>query len=353
MTSVVILLSLAAIGEAIGLLIIISKRNKQISQSCYDHYIECNQVKLDKELEDYRRFIESEKQEAKSELAAMAAIVDKKKAESKSFEDSFEARKKAAQEVIDQYLQRQDDLAAAIQKLVESGRSQVDSELAAYRTTQQAAIDKDLDTKKQAAAATLDEYLDTIIAAKKEAEQEVEAIRANLEDFKQRQAAYNAEISRRRELEEKQDFYRIMLSDGAKRDIEVLREVKQKLGNPAILDKLIYDAYVAKPVAEMVKRVLAGRTVTGIYKITRLKTGEIYVGKATDVTTRWLGHSKTAFNVGAIAHSVLHTTMERDGIDNFTFELLEEVPKDKLSEREKYWITFFDSKNYGLNERIG
>ena len=34
-------------------------------------------------------------------------------------------------------------------------------------------------------------------------------------------------------------------------------------------------------------------------------------------------------------------------------ELVEEVPKDKLTKREKYWITFYDSKNYGLNERNG
>jgi hypothetical protein len=32
---------------------------------------------------------------------------------------------------------------------------------------------------------------------------------------------------------------------------------------------------------------------------------------------------------------------------------VEEVPKDKLTEREKYWINFYGSKEYGLNERNG
>lgn len=104
---------------------------------------------------------------------------------------------------------------------------------------------------------------------------------------------------------------------------------------------------------EMIKRILAGESPSGIYKITRLKTGEIYIGKSTDVKKRWTEHCKTAFGVGSIAHSVLHTTMKKDGIENFTFELLEEVPKDKLTEREKYWITFYDSKNYGMNMREG
>jgi hypothetical protein len=45
--------------------------------------------------------------------------------------------------------------------------------------------------------------------------------------------------------------------------------------------------------------------------------------------------------------------MQKDGLENFTFELVEEVPKDKLTEREKYWINFYGSKEYGLNERNG
>jgi hypothetical protein len=51
--------------------------------------------------------------------------------------------------------------------------------------------------------------------------------------------------------------------------------------------KLIYDVYVSKQVQEMVKRVLQGGAPSGIYKITRLKTGEIYIGKSTNVKDRW------------------------------------------------------------------
>jgi hypothetical protein len=135
--------------------------------------------------------------------------------------------------------------------------------------------------------------------------------------------------------------------------MQILLSVRKNLKMRENLDKLIYEAYVSKPTAEMIKRVLNGRAPSGIYKITRMKTGEIYIGKSTDVKKRWGEHSKTAYGVGTIAHSVLHTTIKKDGIENFTFELLEEVPKDKLTEREKYWINFYNSKNYGLNEREG
>ena len=103
----------------------------------------------------------------------------------------------------------------------------------------------------------------------------------------------------------------------------------------------------------MTKRILQGRAPSGIYKITRLKTGEVYIGKSTDIKSRWQQHCKSCYHCGTISHSTLHDTMQKDGIWNFTFELLEEVPKDKLTEREKYWINFYDSKNYGLNQREG
>ena len=136
-------------------------------------------------------------------------------------------------------------------------------------------------------------------------------------------------------------------------DITELQIVRQKLKKPEILDKIIYDTYVAKPVLEMVKRVLQNSTCSGIYKITCQETKEIYIGKSTDIKNRWQQHCKTAFNCGTIASSLLHRKMQQYGIENFTFELLETVPKDKLSEREKFYIDFYKTKETGLNERSG
>ena len=116
---------------------------------------------------------------------------------------------------------------------------------------------------------------------------------------------------------------------------------------------MLYDTYCAKPVLEMTRRVLNGEQPSGIYKITREKTGEIYIGKSTNVRDRWVQHAKSAYHCGTISHSRLHTIMEEDGIENFTFELLEKVSKDKLTEREKYWTEFYDTKKFGLNERVG
>ena len=200
---------------------------------------------------------------------------------------------------------------------------------------------------------TLSAYWDGLAQSTQEAEEELARVLAELADYKKKQQAVNEAILRQRAIDEQQNFYRVCLSEFAIEDIKLLQEIRQKLHTSDNLNKLIYDVYVSKPVTEMVKRVLQGGSPSGIYKITRLKTGEIYIGKSTNIKDRWVQHCKTVYGAGTIAHSILHTTMAKDGLEQFTFELLEEVPKEKLTEREKYWIMFYGSRDYGLNERNG
>ena len=45
--------------------------------------------------------------------------------------------------------------------------------------------------------------------------------------------------------------------------------------------------------------------------------------------------------------------MREDGLENFSFEIIEKVEKDKLKEKESFYIDFYDSKNYGMNSISG
>lgn len=173
----------------------------------------------------------------------------------------------------------------------------------------------------------------------------------DLNKMKAEQTAINAEILRRREIEEKKDFYRICLDDTAKTDIENLEKIRPLLTNKEALDKLIYNEFIRRPLDLMEKRVLKG-SISGIYKITRLKTGEIYIGRSTDIMKRWTEHVKSALGIGTIAHSYLHTVMAQDGLDQFTFELIEQCEKSQLNTREKFYIDFYGSKIL-LNEKAG
>lgn len=183
------------------------------------------------------------------------------------------------------------------------------------------------------------------------ANEEYETLKKYLEEERSKRAAVNEEILRQRALDEQQDFYRIQLDPNDKDDVEILRSVAPRLRHPEAVNKVIWSAYYQKPLAELRKRVAVESS--GVYKITRIKTGEIYIGQAVNVSTRWADHVKSALGVGTLTSSQLHRVMFEDGPENFTFELLEEVSKDKLRERESYYIDFYDSKTYGLNTLSG
>jgi hypothetical protein len=41
--------------------------------------------------------------------------------------------------------------------------------------------------------------------------------------------------------------------------------------------------------------------------------------------------------------------MYESGIENWTFEVIEECARDKLNEREDYWQDFYHAKEYGYS----
>ena len=271
--------------------------------------------------------------------------------------ERYEIRKQSLEETIKQLEARREELLKAHNETIQHEQEKIQLEATNYKNLTLAKINQEIEKEKIEKKAKASEELATQLAANDELLSAKRIELADLldliEDYKKKQQVINEEILRRRQVEEQQDFYRIVLSESAIQDMQILLSIRQNLKMRENLDKLIYEAYVAKPAAEMIKRVLNGRAPSGIYKITRIKTGEIYIGKSTDIKKRWSEHAKTSYGVGSIAHSILHTTIKKDGIENFTFELLEEVQKDKLTEREKYWITFYGSKEYGLNERNG
>lgn len=188
---------------------------------------------------------------------------------------------------------------------------------------------------------------------REELEKEFKKIKGEIEEYRKKRESINAAILREKELQEKEDFYKINITEDDIKDIELLKTIEPKIKNREAINKLIFDVYISKPMKEMIKRVLSGKSPSGIYKITYLPTGESYIGKAVSVDKRWTEHCKAAYSLSNIAHSSLHTKMAKDGVWNFSFELLEEVPKENLTTREKYYIMLYDTKNTGLNERLG
>ena len=181
---------------------------------------------------------------------------------------------------------------------------------------------------------------------------ELIALKEQLADFRKIQDSINEATRRQKELEEKEDFYSLQISEADKEDIATLQNMDLKLHNRNVIPKLIWDLFLRRPAQEMIKRVTGSRDISGIYKITNKKTKEAYIGKTTDISTRWQNHLKTAVGLDAAAKSTLHTRLAADGLWNYTFEILEEVPKDQLAARETFYINLYGTKQQ-LNMKDG
>lgn len=94
-----------------------------------------------------------------------------------------------------------------------------------------------------------------------------------------------------------------------------------------------------------------------IYKIINNKNQKIYIGKTSiSLQVRWKQHIYNSFNHKKPKDEydyALHRAIRKYGEDNFKIELVEICEDEILNEREKYWISFFDSYNNGYNETLG
>lgn len=92
--------------------------------------------------------------------------------------------------------------------------------------------------------------------------------------------------------------------------------------------------------------------MVGIYKITNKINGKCYVGQTKDHEYRWYCHKSEGYR-GAEPNKALYKSIEKHGIENFEFEMIEECKEDELDLKEFYWITELDSYRKGYNMTDG
>ena len=347
-----ILVMLAIGGLFFGLFSKIKYNNKQKELE------EKEKEVIKKEATVYEKIVEERKGEIERDCKKRKDELDKQLADHKqnisekiSYEDTiFKNKLKGFHKEIKEIENRKnlliknetDLIKSAVNAEKEKQRILADQEIQQYRERKNAEV-----------AADLELFLTHVKEQREKMENELGDLSLELETYRQKREAINAEIMRQKEIEEKQDFYRVCIKEQDIEDIQILQDLKIRLHNREAISKLIWEVYFKRPTDELVKRILQGRAPSGIYKITYLKTGQAYIGKSTDINTRWKNHIKTALGLQAIAHSTIHTEMEKLGIWNFSFEVLEECKKEELTEREKYYINLYDTKKFGYNMREG
>ena len=149
---------------------------------------------------------------------------------------------------------------------------------------------------------------------------------------------------REEEKRQKSNFYRLVLPESDLGEIAQLRAVEPYLRDKEALNKVIWKVYYEKPCTDLIGRVIGNSIKTGIYKITNIENEMCYVGQAVDVASRWKQHIKRGLGAETPTRNKLYPAMSQAGVENFTFELIEECEKDKLDAREDFWQDYFQAK---------
>ena len=105
---------------------------------------------------------------------------------------------------------------------------------------------------------------------------------------------------------------------------------------------------------EMINNIFGSKVPKNvIYCIQNIETGKKYIGKTSaEVSKRWTEHVKTSLGIGGVKKSKIHSMLFNNW-DKFTFSVIEVVENANLSEREKYYINFFETDKYGYNIKSG
>lgn len=165
--------------------------------------------------------------------------------------------------------------------------------------------------KREVELKALQEEYDELISRTTAA---IAQIRARMDEWSNAERiAYEERLSR----DEVARYNKLMLTEISIDEIKELHGAcsKMRLANPTPLYKAIYEIYFRGPVKDLGVR-LNAVGVCGIYKITNVTNGKVYIGQSVNIAERWKQHIKrgTKCEVGTLAGAGLYEAMFTEGI---------------------------------------
>lgn len=90
--------------------------------------------------------------------------------------------------------------------------------------------------------------------------------------------------------------------------------------------------------------------ICGIYKITN-PIGKVYIGESKDINDRWKVYKNP---INCRSQRLLYNSFVKYGVENHTFEVIEECIFDELLCKERFWQDEYNvlNKNVGLNLKL-
>lgn len=250
-----------------------------------------------------------------------------------------------------------------IEEIVKQKEENVDAEVAKHKEKLEAELAAQLERARAEATEALVKELEELRAAN-EAERQTKIARATeyaalMQEYTELQekveslAKLHSEAVRRTALESGTGGT-IHLEQADRADVEMIRKMVRGMRCENAVLKATYDVYV-KPEIERLVRDQGVAGVSGIYRIWK-KEGErelSYIGQAVDVGERWKTHAKRAWGVDNTGRIKLYQAMMESGVELWNWELVEACDAGLLSEREKYWGSYYSVKEVGLNNKLG
>lgn len=189
------------------------------------------------------------------------------------------------------------------------------------------------------------EYTNLII----QKQEELNKISQELVEAKAKQNAIVEANKRAEEVKQKEQFYKLNLSEIDIEEIKKLRSIIPYLRSAEPINKVIWKVYYEKSYTDLIGRVIGQGIHTGIYKITNIENQKCYIGQAVNIADRWKQHIKRGVGAEAPTRNKLYPAMYELGPEQFTFEILEECDKFLLDSREDYWQEFYQAKEFGYS----
>ena len=266
-----------------------------------------------------------------NEYTSLIKDINYLKDKKQTLDDSYEQANKNAE----LYYQKANDLAT--EKFAQSAERMAQEYQQAEDNYQQEYLKAIEETAKQ--------YELTINNKQKE----LKLVLTKLADAKAKQDAIVEANKRAEEVKQKEQFYKLNLSEIDIEEIKKIRSIIPYLRSAEPINKVIWKVYYEKPYSDLIGRVVGQKIRTGIYKITNIENQKCYIGQAVNIADRWKQHIKRGVGAEAPTRNKLYPVMYELGPEQFTFEVLEDCDKSLLDSREDYWQEFYQAKEFGYS----
>lgn len=290
--------------------------------------------------------INSQSEQIRQEIHNMEIMLEEKAKTYKQTQDEWLQR---VQNLKESYERQREEITSSIQEHALKEQQVMTEKL----LQKQQEIEKEVRTLDDKYNLTVVDYENKMFDIRCKFEAEEQDLNSQIVQKRNEINALIEQFKKDEEARKEADFYRIPITPTAQNDINKLKGVAAQLNNPSTLYKLIWKEYYENGFNAMIGRVLGDdKDSIGIYKITNIKNQMCYIGQTkAGFKNRWRTHAKRAVKAEDGTSNRLYQDMWENGLENYTFQIVEKCTPDKLTEREKFYIDFFNSKEWGFNSK--